>query len=954
MKKSWDWLAFISYKHDDIEWARWLQERLEQYRLPSYLAEDYPEIRQDLKPIFRDETDLGLGYLDDNIKDCLRRSEYLIVICSRSTPGSPYVRDEVAEFIRQGKAARIIPFIIDGTPKECFPAPLLSLKKVPLAANVNEISRDYAAVKVIAALLGGVDIDKLWQRHLIAEEKEKERLVAEKRRLQTIQSRFLAEKAEALLAEGDIYTSRMLLREALPSVINDPEDRPLVKETMDVLRVTVDMEQSGSLCLIHKFKSSICSFDISCDGRYAAVGLYTDICSYGIPAIKVVDIVTGEHFNIASSDDGFNHGVDVVKFSSDGKYLLGYGFDSELVIWDLATSDIRKFSVGDEDLSIVAACWKGDTHRIAVVAQKSSDDGYVIVDYDVENRAYNRLNFNHDAYVECLESSHDGKYLAYSTSDKYLVVLDVEAGKIVLRVANGNKVGSLAFNPQNRNELLASCLNDNCLFLVNVDTRVIDMITHEQSGNSVFAYNRDGSHFVFEKKGALILADTQTKTAELLKMPVNDKITSVVFSGDGVYMAAIYPDGVYCYHMRTRAVWRVITAKNVAKIAFCGDTYKLVVSTSESGCGKLQILDLDYLFNLSNADVEYVAISPDEQYIAYLTKANYLFLASVNGKEARLIESFEIGASFNTKPILFSGDGRYIATLLLDGTAYVYDVLSGTGYRSGKIKEGELKNGLRLLSLRESVLMLFVENDSKLVFAVDESVGVWDFRNSKLAVKTFDFKIDDLAYSGKSNTLFLVKGYENGICASYNLTSGELRVKTISNVRTDGNNIITADDRGFNIYNVETGKSIDAEVFYYFRSLAVSPDNKYMALESPTMPHITIMNLETKEDFVLDQYSDSDVTDRVSMYFEEKDHVLVSSCDTNVSRWLLDTGQRQIFKKTTQVSGRGAGGVVAELKNGTIQIKSNLSDQELITEMNDRFSTRSFTEEEKKRYFLDE
>lgn len=67
----WDWLAFISYKHDDIEWARWLQEKLERYKLPSYLNDDYPCIRKNLRPIFRDESDLRLGLSPSPFLDSL-------------------------------------------------------------------------------------------------------------------------------------------------------------------------------------------------------------------------------------------------------------------------------------------------------------------------------------------------------------------------------------------------------------------------------------------------------------------------------------------------------------------------------------------------------------------------------------------------------------------------------------------------------------------------------------------------------------------------------------------------------------------------------------------------------------------------------------------------------------------------------------------------------------------
>lgn len=195
----YDWLAFISYKHDDIEWAKWLQDKLEKYKLPSYLNEDYPGIRKDLRPIFRDETDLRLGYLTENIISALTCSKYLIIICSPTTQDSEYVKEEVQEFINLGRESMIIPFIVQGKPEECLPSPILKLPQIPLGANVNEISKDYAAIKVIAKLLGNIDIDKLWNRHLKAEEEEREKLLADKRRLQMVQSRFLAKEAEKLI-----------------------------------------------------------------------------------------------------------------------------------------------------------------------------------------------------------------------------------------------------------------------------------------------------------------------------------------------------------------------------------------------------------------------------------------------------------------------------------------------------------------------------------------------------------------------------------------------------------------------------------------------------------------------------------------------------------------------------------------------------------------------------------
>ena len=38
--QDYQYYAFISYSHKDMKWARWLQKRLETYKLPSKLQEN--------------------------------------------------------------------------------------------------------------------------------------------------------------------------------------------------------------------------------------------------------------------------------------------------------------------------------------------------------------------------------------------------------------------------------------------------------------------------------------------------------------------------------------------------------------------------------------------------------------------------------------------------------------------------------------------------------------------------------------------------------------------------------------------------------------------------------------------------------------------------------------------------------------------------------------------------
>lgn len=175
MNQPKEYYAFISYKREDEKWAKWLQHKLEHYRFPTNLN-GRTGLPKNIRPIFRDVTDLSPEPLEQAINNALIGSEWLIVICSPRSAKSPWVCKEAQSFIDLGRADHIIPFVIEGNPfsndiaTECYPEALLNLtgSKELLAANINEMGRDAAIIKVIARMFN-LKFDVLWQRH----EKEK-------------------------------------------------------------------------------------------------------------------------------------------------------------------------------------------------------------------------------------------------------------------------------------------------------------------------------------------------------------------------------------------------------------------------------------------------------------------------------------------------------------------------------------------------------------------------------------------------------------------------------------------------------------------------------------------------------------------------------------------------------------------------------------------------------------
>lgn len=172
--------AFISHSSEDEKIALWLRDKLEGYHIPSTVQRDYHAPKR-VKPVFVYQTDLAGLKLKEALRQSLADSKFLIVICSPSAAKSEYVNGEVQHFITIGRADKIVPFIIAGTPyaslkgnteEECFPPALVSLKSIDAeqrGTNMPEMEKKTgdkkaAVVNVIASMLG-VRMDVLWNRY---------------------------------------------------------------------------------------------------------------------------------------------------------------------------------------------------------------------------------------------------------------------------------------------------------------------------------------------------------------------------------------------------------------------------------------------------------------------------------------------------------------------------------------------------------------------------------------------------------------------------------------------------------------------------------------------------------------------------------------------------------------------------------------------------------------------
>jgi YD repeat-containing protein len=179
--------AFISYRHveRDRKWAEWLIDALERYRVPKALQERGVPPR--LRKVFRDEDEVPASSdLNDQIKQALVASRFLIVVCSPYTPRSKWVEREIEMFNSLGRGDQVLALLTEGEPGDSFPNGMLVRErqvtdpdgsvrvvkedKEPLAADVRprkgqsaDKLKRFALLRLVAVILG-VKFDDLRQR----------------------------------------------------------------------------------------------------------------------------------------------------------------------------------------------------------------------------------------------------------------------------------------------------------------------------------------------------------------------------------------------------------------------------------------------------------------------------------------------------------------------------------------------------------------------------------------------------------------------------------------------------------------------------------------------------------------------------------------------------------------------------------------------------------------------
>ena len=176
-----NYYAFISHKSTDAQFALKLQKFIESYNLPTNIRKMANMQDRRLSPLCAYEVDFSANPLLDEMRGKLKRSRYLILLCSEELlkSGTKYVNYEIRTFIECKREegidplTRIIPIIVTGefgSPEhECCPEALQELgENCPIALDRKKYKTERELfLHVISALL---DID-----YTVIENRDKKR-----------------------------------------------------------------------------------------------------------------------------------------------------------------------------------------------------------------------------------------------------------------------------------------------------------------------------------------------------------------------------------------------------------------------------------------------------------------------------------------------------------------------------------------------------------------------------------------------------------------------------------------------------------------------------------------------------------------------------------------------------------------------------------------------------------
>ena len=885
MGATYKYKAFVSYARPDAQVAKLLQRRLETYVLPSAVRTIQPGARFDrrpVRPVFRDEDELVPGQdLPGRIHEGLKASEYLIVICSPAGHRSPWVQREVEEFIQLGRRDRILAIVVDGEPdtgkrglpsdRECLPDALISTAAGGASnpAQSEEVlwvdwrtqgaSERVTFLRIVAALLAFDSLDQLIQRDA-RRRKRNLILTAAAAMLFVVgatgaiwnsraQSRKLADT-------GKQFDSERFTREA-EKFVSLGQYAEAFDSAYKAFQVSPTPSDAARAAIAHAFPQPMRTLsghtDIVYNAAFSPDGRSIVTASKDGTA-RVWDAVTGEAFRTFDSHSG---PVWSAAFSPEGKRVLTRNDDKAARVWDIQSGKLIATLKGHTQ-HIYGAAFSPDGQYVAT----SSDDFTARIWNAGTGQLIRTLNGHDGGVLSVAFSPSDGKAILTASMDHTARLWNAVDGALIKELKGHTRpVCSAAFSPDGKSIVTASMDGDARVW--NVATGKSEVLPAESLNDSscnvysaVFSSNSesvamqgsDGKTRVWSGLGVHTLeapGDEVNHPDE--RSTANGPVYRLLDEPTGIFYRPAYsPDGKFVIAasgFHTAQIWNAETRKIVARLdahsdrilstAFSPDG-QFAVTASADKSARVWSLAAPYLirqlgerdYNSSDAG-NAVFLPPDGTRVATWSRPDKdRFVQIWSAADGRPLLKLD-GDGGSNPAGMFSRDGKKVVTAGNDGTATIWDTVTGRSIRKleTEVAAGDFSSDQRLVTVGYDQIAR--------VWNVSGGPPVATLTGTSKAINTAAFSPD-----GK----YVVTAGSDGSSVVWNASTGE-KLGTLDyhsdNITgaafsSDGKVVRTVrDGGGWRVWSFPDAQVVaeapgNVAGYAYLRSSVFSPDGKFV------------------------------------------------------------------------------------------------------------------------------